>query len=107
MILPLAAATTRITLGTLVVCTSFRPPALAAKMADTIDEMSSERLILGLDAGWHQLSIRHLAIHLIILPVTSRRRYRCYGPPIWEKISPVAQTGVKCQCNGKSIRIAR
>ncbi len=50
----LAAATTRITLGTLVVCTSFRPPALVAKMADTIDEISGGRLILGLGAGWHQ-----------------------------------------------------
>ncbi len=50
----LAAVTTRITLGTIVVCTSFRPPALVAKMADTIDEISAGRLILGLGAGWHQ-----------------------------------------------------
>jgi probable F420-dependent oxidoreductase len=50
----LAATTTRITLGTIVVCTSFRPPALVAKMADTIDEISGGRLILGLGAGWHQ-----------------------------------------------------
>jgi probable F420-dependent oxidoreductase len=50
----LAAATTRITLGTIVACTSFRPPALVAKMVDTIDEISGGRLILGLGAGWHQ-----------------------------------------------------
>ena len=50
----LAAITTQITLGTIVVCTSFRPPALVAKMADSIDEMSGGRLILGLGAGWHQ-----------------------------------------------------
>ena len=50
----LAAVTSRITLGTIVVCTSFRPPALVAKMADTIDEISGGRLILGLGAGWHQ-----------------------------------------------------
>jgi alkanesulfonate monooxygenase SsuD/methylene tetrahydromethanopterin reductase-like flavin-dependent oxidoreductase (luciferase family) len=50
----LAAVTTRITLGTIVACTSFRPPALVAKMADTIDEISGGRLILGLGAGWHQ-----------------------------------------------------
>jgi probable F420-dependent oxidoreductase len=54
MLSALAATTTRITLGTIVVCTSFRPPALVAKMADTIDEISSGRLILGLGAGWHQ-----------------------------------------------------
>ncbi len=54
MLSGLAARTTRITLGTIVVCTSFRPPALVAKMADTIDEISGGRLILGLGAGWHQ-----------------------------------------------------
>ncbi|HLZ63717.1 MAG TPA: LLM class flavin-dependent oxidoreductase [Ktedonosporobacter sp.] len=54
MLSALAAVTTRLTLGTIVVCTSFRPPALVAKMADAIDEISGGRLILGLGAGWHQ-----------------------------------------------------
>lgn len=54
MLSALAALTTRITLGTIVLCTSFRPPALLAKMADTVDEISGGRLILGLGAGWHQ-----------------------------------------------------
>jgi alkanesulfonate monooxygenase SsuD/methylene tetrahydromethanopterin reductase-like flavin-dependent oxidoreductase (luciferase family) len=54
MLSALAAVTTRITLGTLVVCTSFRPPAMLAKMADALDEVSGERFILGLGAGWHQ-----------------------------------------------------
>ena len=54
MLSALAAVTTKITLGTIVACTSFRPPALLAKMADTIDEISNGRLILGLGAGWHQ-----------------------------------------------------
>ncbi len=50
----LAAVTTRITLGPLVACTSFRNPALLAKMADSLDEISDGRFILGLGAGWHQ-----------------------------------------------------
>ncbi len=49
----LAAATERIELGTGVVCTGFRNPALLAKMADTIDEISGGRLIFGIGAGWH------------------------------------------------------
>ncbi|MBW3633920.1 MAG: LLM class flavin-dependent oxidoreductase [Chloroflexi bacterium] len=50
----LAEATTRIELGTLVICTAFRNPALLAKMADAVDEVSGGRFILGLGAGWHE-----------------------------------------------------
>ncbi len=54
MLSALAAVTTRISLGTLVLSTSFRPPAMLAKMADAIDEISEGRFILGLGAGWHK-----------------------------------------------------
>jgi probable F420-dependent oxidoreductase len=50
----LAASTTRVELGTLVLATSFRPPAVLAKMAATIDRIASGRLILGLGCGWHK-----------------------------------------------------
>jgi alkanesulfonate monooxygenase SsuD/methylene tetrahydromethanopterin reductase-like flavin-dependent oxidoreductase (luciferase family) len=54
----LAAATRRVELGTLVLATSFRNPALVAKMADTVEEISGGRLILGLGAGWHEPEYR-------------------------------------------------
>jgi alkanesulfonate monooxygenase SsuD/methylene tetrahydromethanopterin reductase-like flavin-dependent oxidoreductase (luciferase family) len=50
----LAEATERVELGTLVMCVPFRNPAVLAKMADTLEEVSAGRLILGLGAGWHQ-----------------------------------------------------
>jgi alkanesulfonate monooxygenase SsuD/methylene tetrahydromethanopterin reductase-like flavin-dependent oxidoreductase (luciferase family) len=49
----LAAATRRMELGQLVMCTSFRHPALLAKMATTAHTVSGGRLILGLGAGWY------------------------------------------------------
>jgi alkanesulfonate monooxygenase SsuD/methylene tetrahydromethanopterin reductase-like flavin-dependent oxidoreductase (luciferase family) len=50
----IAAATSRIELGHLVVCTSFRPPALTAKLAATLDVISEGRFTLGLGCGWHE-----------------------------------------------------
>jgi len=50
----LAASTQRVALGNYVLAVSFRNPALLAKMAETLDEISGGRLILGLGAGWNE-----------------------------------------------------
>jgi F420-dependent oxidoreductase-like protein len=47
-----AAVTRRLELGFLVLCNSYRPPALLAKMAATLDQIADGRVILGYGAGW-------------------------------------------------------
>jgi probable F420-dependent oxidoreductase len=48
----MAAVTERIRIGTLVSPTSVHHPALLAKRASTIDQLSGGRMVLGLGAGW-------------------------------------------------------
>jgi alkanesulfonate monooxygenase SsuD/methylene tetrahydromethanopterin reductase-like flavin-dependent oxidoreductase (luciferase family) len=46
-----AEATSTIEIGPFIACTGFRNPALLAKMATTLDEVSGGRLVLGLGSG--------------------------------------------------------
>jgi F420-dependent oxidoreductase-like protein len=48
----LAALTSRVRLGHIVICTAFRNPALTAKMISTMDAISGGRMDLGIGAGW-------------------------------------------------------
>lgn len=50
----LAGATSRIRLGSLVLCNPFRHPSLLAKMAASLDVISGGRLEFGIGAGWHE-----------------------------------------------------
>jgi F420-dependent oxidoreductase-like protein len=47
-----AALTSRVRLGHMVVCTGFRNPALTAKLSSTLDVISGGRFELGIGAGW-------------------------------------------------------
>jgi probable F420-dependent oxidoreductase len=54
----IAAVTSRVEFGPLVACANFHNPALLAKQAATIDEISGGRFILGLGAGWNETDFR-------------------------------------------------
>ncbi|MHB8513227.1 MAG: LLM class flavin-dependent oxidoreductase [Actinomycetota bacterium] len=50
----IASQTSKVSLGTLVLCEAFRPPATLAKQATMLDLLSNGRLELGLGAGWNE-----------------------------------------------------
>ena len=65
----LAAVTRRVEIGPLVAATSFHNPAMLAKKAATIEEITGGRLVLGLGAGWN------------------RAEYDAYGFPFDHRVS--------------------
>lgn len=70
----ISAVTSRVEVGTLVLCTSFRNPVLTAKMAATLDVVSAGRLVLGLGCGWHDAE------------------YAAMGLPFAERVSEFAES---------------
>jgi alkanesulfonate monooxygenase SsuD/methylene tetrahydromethanopterin reductase-like flavin-dependent oxidoreductase (luciferase family) len=58
----IAAVTTRIEIGPLVAALAFHEPAMLAKLAWTVDEVSGGRLVLGIGAGWNETEFRALGL---------------------------------------------
>jgi len=54
MLAALARDTKNIRIGQIVLCNSYRNPALLAKMASTLDVLSHGRLNFGIGAGWYE-----------------------------------------------------
>lgn len=54
MLAALAETTSKVELGPLVLCSPFRNAGLIAWMANTLDEISGGRFVLGLGSGWHE-----------------------------------------------------
>lgn len=72
----LAARTNRVQLGLMVTGNTHRNPAVLAKQAVTVDQISNGRLILGLGAGWNE------------------REHRAYGigfPPPGERVDRLGE----------------
>ncbi|GAA3934446.1 monooxygenase [Amorphoplanes auranticolor] len=80
----LAALTTRLHLGLLVTSNRFRPPAVLAKMATTVDIVSGGRLTLGIGVGsrpGHPLA---------------RREYEAHGLPFHDTAHAVGSLAESC-----------
>jgi alkanesulfonate monooxygenase SsuD/methylene tetrahydromethanopterin reductase-like flavin-dependent oxidoreductase (luciferase family) len=54
----IAGRTSRVKLGTIHLAQPFRAPAIAAKMAGTLDALSGGRLIFFYDCGWQESEVR-------------------------------------------------
>jgi len=76
LIAALATAVPHVELGTLVMCTGFRNPALLAKMAETLDAISGGRLILGLGSGDVAHEFHAFASRSITRSAASRKHCR-------------------------------
>jgi len=66
----LAAVTSRIRLATLVSSVAYRNPALLAKMAAGVDQISRGRLTFGFGAGWHEPEYRQYGFEFPPKPAT-------------------------------------
>ena len=58
----LAVLTTRIRLGSVVLCAGYRPPVLTARLAADLDNLSAGRAILGLGHGWNEIEFAQLGL---------------------------------------------
>ena len=80
-----AAITTRVEIGPLVLCVPFRNPALTAKMATTLDEVSGGRLDPGARVRLARAGVRRLRLRVrpprrASSPRRSRSSCRCCAP---------------------------
>jgi F420-dependent oxidoreductase-like protein len=69
MMAALAARTEKLRIGTLVLCNSYRNPALLAKSLTTIDQISNGRLEVGIGAGWMDEEYRAYGYEFPEVPV--------------------------------------
>jgi alkanesulfonate monooxygenase SsuD/methylene tetrahydromethanopterin reductase-like flavin-dependent oxidoreductase (luciferase family) len=89
----LAAATRRLRLGVIVTSNRIRPPAVLAKMAATVDQISGGRLIFGIGAGYARTADPTIT-------AIAEREYGAYG-------IDVVPVGVAIEALAETLTIAR
>ncbi len=64
----LAVQTSRVRLGSVVLCAGYRPPVLTARLAADLDNLSGGRAILGLGHGWNATEFAQLGLPFPSVP---------------------------------------
>ena len=64
----IAVQTTRVRLGSVVLCAGYRPPVLTARLAADLDNLSGGRAILGLGHGWNATEFAQLGLSFPRVP---------------------------------------
>jgi alkanesulfonate monooxygenase SsuD/methylene tetrahydromethanopterin reductase-like flavin-dependent oxidoreductase (luciferase family) len=64
----LAMQTSRVRLGSVVLCAGYRPPVLTARLAADLDNLSGGRVILGLGHGWNATEFAQLGLPFRSVP---------------------------------------
>lgn len=85
----LAAQTTRLRLGVIVTSNRLRPPAVLAKMAATVDQISGGRLVFGIGAGGSRVA-DPAGLEIV------HREFDAYGIDVVPPADAVAALGEAC-----------
>lgn len=118
----IAASTKTIRFGTMVTPTSYRNPALLAKMARTVNLFSDGRLVFGLGAGWYEAEYIAYGYEFpevptrleqfeealrIIIPMTTGDRVSFKGKYFRAEVEALPRTEVHFLIGGRHTRVIK